>query len=132
MLFEDMLQKCNELAEEAIDTAIVVSPKDCGLDRRAASRMWRGKDFLAVRAHGESSFEYYSGFEYVKPEHRLCVGEFVFYSTDSDRVNSHWEQLEPEVEPELCVHCNGSGEGQYDGTRCSYCGGRGSVETKEE
>ena len=38
MLFEDMLQKCNELAEEAIDTAIVVSPKDCGLDRRAASR----------------------------------------------------------------------------------------------
>lgn len=132
MLFEDMLQKCNELAEEAIDTAIVVSPKDCGLDRRAASRMWRGKDFLAVRAHGESSFEYYSGFEYVKPEHRLCVGEFVFYSTDSDRVNSHWEQLEPEIEPELCVHCNGSGEGQYDGTRCSYCGGRGSVEAKEE
>lgn len=132
MLFEDMLQKCNELAEEAIDTAIVVSPKDCGLDRRAASRMWRGKDFLAVRAHGESSFEYYSGFEYVKPEHRLCVGEFVFYSTDSDRVNDHWQQFEPEVEPEVCSACNGSGEGQYDGTRCSYCGGKGATKQTGE
>lgn len=132
MLFEDILQKCNEIAEEAIGTATKVSLKDCGLDQRAATCMWRGKDFLAVSAHVKGRFEYYSGFEYVKPEHRLCVGEFVFYSTDSDRVNSHWEQLEPEIEPELCVHCNGSGEGQYDGTRCSYCGGRGSVETKEE
>lgn len=132
MLFEDMLQKCNELAEEAIDTAIVVSPKDCGVDRRAASRMWRGKDFLAVSSHGKASFEYYSGFEYVAPELRLDVGGYVFYSTESSRVKSHWEQFETVAEPELCGACNGSGEGQYDGTRCSYCGGLGSVENKEE
>jgi len=25
----------------------------------------------------------------------------------------------------LCPHCNGSGEGQYDGTTCSYCKGGG-------
>lgn len=24
-----------------------------------------------------------------------------------------------------CFHCNGSGEGQYDGTRCTFCKGKG-------
>ena len=127
MLFEDMLQKCNELAEEAIDTAIVVSPKDCGLDRRAASRMWRGKDFLAVRVHGDSSFEYYSGFEYVKPEHRLRVGGYVFYSTEDSRVHGHWACLEEAEDEPICPSCNGSGEGMHDGTRCSRCHGRGTL-----
>ena len=38
------------------------------------------------------------------------------------------EDCKPEVEtvePGLCGACNGSGEGQYDGTRCSYCHGSG-------
>ena len=132
MNWEELQQAANELAAEAIDTAIVVSPKDCGVDRRAASRMWRGQDFLAVSSHGKASFEYYSGFEYIAPELRLDVGGYVFYSTEDARVENHWEQCKPEVEPELCTACNGSGEGQYDGTRCSYCGGRGSIETREE
>lgn len=25
----------------------------------------------------------------------------------------------------ICGHCNGSGEGMYDGTTCSACGGSG-------
>ena len=29
-------------------------------------------------------------------------------------------------EPAICGSCNGSGEGQYDGTRCTACGGRGT------
>lgn len=29
-------------------------------------------------------------------------------------------------EPEICGACNGSGEGQYDGTRCTSCGGSGT------
>ncbi len=28
-------------------------------------------------------------------------------------------------EPGYCPHCAGSGEGMYDGTRCSSCGGSG-------
>lgn len=27
----------------------------------------------------------------------------------------------------ICPGCNGSGEGQYDGTTCSTCGGSGVV-----
>jgi DnaJ-class molecular chaperone len=26
----------------------------------------------------------------------------------------------------ICTNCNGSGEGQYDGTTCHYCKGRGT------
>ena len=29
-------------------------------------------------------------------------------------------------EPPLCANCNGSGEGQHDGTNCRKCGGTGS------
>ena len=134
MDWEELQQAANELAEEAISEASVHGAKEAGLDRRACTRLYRGPDFLAIRKTDLGSMRYYGGFEDVAQERTMELGEFVFYSTDSGRVNSHWEQLElePEAEPELCVHCNGSGEGQYDGTRCSYCGGRGSIETREE
>jgi len=32
---------------------------------------------------------------------------------------------EADYEPGICPACNGSGEGQHDGTRCSMCRGRG-------
>lgn len=36
------------------------------------------------------------------------------------------------VETDLCSACNGSGEGSYDGARCSVCGGRGEVTINPE
>lgn len=36
----------------------------------------------------------------------------------------------PPEEPGICIACNGSGEGQYDGTKCSTCGGRGCERPK--
>lgn len=41
------------------------------------------------------------------------------------------EKCRPEPEPEedrVCARCNGSGEGSYDGSRCTECGGTGSGE----
>ena len=32
-----------------------------------------------------------------------------------------------DYEPGICPHCNGSGEGQYDGTRCNFCKGKGEI-----
>ncbi len=32
-----------------------------------------------------------------------------------------------EAEEQLCTTCNGSGEGQFDGTRCPVCKGWGVV-----
>jgi len=33
---------------------------------------------------------------------------------------------------QMCGYCNGSGEGQYDGTRCSHCKGKGVIYSKDE
>lgn len=33
---------------------------------------------------------------------------------------------------ELCVTCNGSGEGRYDGTRCWSCKGSGEFRIYDE
>ena len=35
------------------------------------------------------------------------------------------EEEDPDEDPTICVACNGSGEGQYDGTKCSTCKGKG-------
>ena len=33
---------------------------------------------------------------------------------------------------EICPDCNGSGEGQYDGTRCRSCGGSGTERAERD
>ena len=36
------------------------------------------------------------------------------------------DEPEPEEGDEgICIHCNGSGEGMYDGTTCRWCKGTG-------
>ena len=35
-------------------------------------------------------------------------------------------------EPSICIACNGSGEGMYDGTRCRSCGGSGTERTERD
>ena len=49
-------------------------------------------------------------------------------------ISVQFETTESEAEDnesEICSSCNGSGEGMYDGTRCSCCGGSG-VEREED
>lgn len=49
-----------------------------------------------------------------------------------------WDSDEPEYieedydEEELCGHCNGSGEGMFDGAICSICGGSGVIEDERD
>jgi hypothetical protein len=37
------------------------------------------------------------------------------------------EFIDEDGEDPLCAQCNGSGEGQHDGTRCMTCKGKGTV-----
>ena len=39
---------------------------------------------------------------------------------------------EPDDEPLICIGCNGSGEGHFDGTRCTSCGGSGVERTERD
>lgn len=38
----------------------------------------------------------------------------------------------PDDDPLICVRCNGSGEGMYDGSTCSACGGSGVERKRNE
>lgn len=44
---------------------------------------------------------------------------------DDDEQYDHDEADECELG--ICTHCNGSGEGRYDGTRCDWCKGKGEI-----
>jgi hypothetical protein len=37
------------------------------------------------------------------------------------------KHIDDDGEDPLCAQCSGSGEGQYDGTRCMTCKGKGTV-----
>lgn len=41
------------------------------------------------------------------------------------RYHGNDEEEEEEEEPPMCFNCNGTGEGSYDGSSCSVCGGKG-------
>ena len=47
-------------------------------------------------------------------------------SAPRSALESYLPEDEP-AEPEICVNCNGSGEGQYEGTKCWNCHGKGEV-----
>lgn len=42
-------------------------------------------------------------------------------------IKSCIEELEDSLEGNICGQCSGSGEGQYDGTTCWHCKGKGVV-----
>ena len=57
-----------------------------------------------------------------------CGEEMDMALLDEDMRCPDCKKDEPDdSEPEICIYCNGSGEGQYDGTRCGYCGGKGTI-----
>lgn len=47
--------------------------------------------------------------------------------TDDDESNDFIFNAEPEPESYVCDFCNGSGEGMFDGSKCSVCHGHGEV-----
>ena len=50
-----------------------------------------------------------------------------FDNFDDDEVEEYEldDPVNDEDEEGYCPACNGSGEGQHEGTRCAKCGGRG-------
>lgn len=44
-----------------------------------------------------------------------------------DDAPDFWDDVEELGETDICPVCNGSGEGQYDGSTCGKCKGHGEV-----
>ena len=92
----DMIDAVNEVVERNIRTNFTQVPaSDLGLDNRCGRVMIDLADeVIAVPNHNIRMLDYYGGFEYIKEgEGRVTLGEFTFYTTDSDRVRDALESL---------------------------------------
>ncbi len=140
MTYEELYYAAETLVDDLLADADLVRGNAIGLDDRAAYSIWipKTRDMIIVRKAEDGRMQYYGGFEYVDKSCRMELGGYVIYSSEDDRVARHLSYLaasgEPEEEEgdEICGQCNGSGEGMYDGSRCSACGGSGVEGTLTE
>jgi hypothetical protein len=84
----------NDMVEQLIDDEFrSVKPKEIGLDSRSAYQLFINEDYIAVSRGDRRSLDYYGGFEYVDEEHVTVLGDYVFYSSDNERVQDHLDEF---------------------------------------
>jgi hypothetical protein len=92
----DMIDAINEVVERNIRTNFVQhSTNDLGLDIRCGRVYVDVNDqVIAVPNHNVRTLDYYGGFEYIKEgEGRITIGDYTFFTTESDRVADCFEAL---------------------------------------
>ena len=100
MDLDTVCDRVNALAEEFIATLTKVTAKDIGLDIRSGYELFVGDDCIAVSQSRNRSLAYYGGFEYVDSEHRVEIGNYVIYKSESRRVREHINTYKGIVENE--------------------------------
>ena len=87
-------QVLNEMVDQLIDDEFrVVKPVEVGLDNRSAYQLFINEDHIAVRKSDRRGLDYYGGFEYVDEEHVTVLGDYIFYSSDDERVQDHLDEF---------------------------------------
>ena len=90
----ELLSEMNSKVEGLIDEEFrEVTPKEVGLDSRAGYRLFINEDFIAVSRGNRRTLDYYGGFEYVDEEHITVLGDYVFFSSDDERVQGHLDEF---------------------------------------
>ena len=93
MLYK-LMNEINAKVEELIDEEFrEVTAKEVGLDNRSAYQLLINEDYIAIRKSDRRSLDYYGGFEYVDEEHVTVLGDYVFYSSDDERVQGHLDEF---------------------------------------
>lgn len=64
-----------------------------GLDPRAFGKFWYCYEGIFIFDVSRRSLDYYGGFEYIDREFVKSYGEYVFYSSEADRVQQVLEIL---------------------------------------
>jgi len=97
----DMIDAVNEVVERNIRTNFTQVPaSDLGLDLRCGRVLIDIADeVIAVPNHNIRMLDYYGGFEYIKEgEGRVTVGDYTFFTSDSERVNDCFEAVRNSIE----------------------------------
>ena len=80
----DMLDAINEVVHRHVQGMRKEPASRLGLDERCGM-LWVDEDTIV--SYTGSRLDYYGGFEYIKEgEGRTTLGDFTFYSSESDRV----------------------------------------------
>jgi hypothetical protein len=87
MEFYDLTDEINELVEKFLTNVKSAPAEEFWLDKRCGTLLY-GDDFIAVENRSLRSLNYYGGFEYVEKEHITTLGDYTFFSDESDRVRN--------------------------------------------
>jgi hypothetical protein len=97
----DMIDAVNEVVERNIRNNFTQVPAtDLGLDIRCGSLMVDDEEeVIAVPNHNIRTLDYYGGFEYIREgEGRVTIGDWTFFTSDSERVSDCFEALRVSVD----------------------------------
>jgi hypothetical protein len=87
----DLLDAVSEVVNRHVQGMRKEPASRLGLDDRCGM-LWVDEDTIV--SYTGSRLDYYGGFEYIKEgEGRTTLGDFTFYTTESDRVADAIEQL---------------------------------------
>ena len=98
--FDDVLCEVNAIVEEYVGKMEYTRAERCGLDARCG-RVYVGREGIAVDKSNDRTLQYYGGFEYVDKDCRHELGDYVFYSTNDDRVQGHVEEFFEEEDADV-------------------------------
>lgn len=80
----------------ANSTFIKVTPEELGLDSRSSSFIWVDRErnsCVVIHKSNRSLFDYYGGGEYVDSRHVAEMGDYIFYSSEDERVKGWIDRL---------------------------------------
>ena len=94
-----LIDDVTELTDSFVGSNMQMVPANqLGLDIRCG-KVFVSPDCIAIHKANDRAVQYYGGFEYVDKEFRHEMGDFVFQSSEDDRIQGHLETyLNAEVE----------------------------------
>jgi len=99
MNLHEAIEDISNITNELINTMTEARAEDLGLDDRSCyGTIYTSDEGIAVEKHHDSHLQYYGGFEYVDKDSRYELGDYVFYSADSNRVRQCIERLTEKTE----------------------------------
>ena len=86
--FYDIVCAANAIVENMMSEAKGkwLVPSAVGLDHRCGSKIYLSTDFAVIDAGCARTYDYYGGFEYIAPEHRMQMGDYVVFDSDASRI----------------------------------------------